>query len=652
ISFLLLGSLLIISITCADTIILADACDDKIGSLIMRYHLGGASAPTYAHYIQQYLEEIGIEVTLINEDWEAYMYTLIFNPAYDITYVALTNGGATPEARSVYTENGSLNIFRFSKDIPYYNESEQMQNQAETILNLDERQQLYYDWQQLMMDKIVPILPLYTPNFYSVIWSNIKGYDMRWGFDASCPYMYFEGLHEGQESVEEFNIRDAMWSELNPILLSDTSSQWIYSLAADSLLEWSPDQIPLKTGVINDWEQISDNHYKFYMRDNIFWNPSFNVTGRNASSLPLVTESSPGIWEVTDSNILMQGLKAGEESNGINQQITAKDAVFTYLTLGNLNISKNHDTIDFISDIYVDPVNDLAFHIEVDGDPDTSEIEPYIDFFVGMNFNTLPEFFLNSSNPSLTYSSGGVETRGLYDEIVNSTQWQVFSKSCFGHGKYLLDYYEENVITVHTRSPFWFGIGAIDGVTGKTPFVESVNTHVIPDDHSSLADFKDGKLDYMGISSFPEERKLMQEDSRFEVQSEVRDYFLFLAFNLQREFVGGEDNKVFLTEPGKENYTKACAVRKAICYAIDREEMNNDFHDGEYIIAHNPMYPYTAFYYYDDVIKYDYNLDKAREWLEAAGYIETKETISTALSCILAIVMLQTSIFVKRRKMK
>ena len=32
------------------------------------------------------------------------------------------------------------------------------------------------------------------------------------------------------------------------------------------------------------------------------------------------------------------------------------------------------------------------------------------------------------------------------------------------------------------------------------------------------------------------------------------------------------------------------------------------------------MYLYTAFYYYDDVIKYYRDLDASREWLEAAGY--------------------------------
>ncbi|NPD90285.1 MAG: hypothetical protein HGN29_16355, partial [Asgard group archaeon] len=310
-AFFIFSSILLFSVNYIDTINLSSAYEDKIGHVLLRYHLGADTVPTYAHYIQQYLEEIGIEVTLINQDWDGYVDTLLNTHDYDLTYVGITNFGTTPEIQRLYTENGSLDICRFSKDIPYYNESEQMQNLAVTILELEERQQLYFDWQQLMMDKIVPIFPLDAPKFYSVIWSNIKGYDMRWGFDASCPYMRFDGLHEGQVTVNEFNTRDAMWSELNPLLFHESSSSWIYELTADPLLQWSPDQVPLKTGLIDNWEQISDDHFKFYLRDDVYWNPSFNVTERTSSSTPLITGGL-----VTDVGELMLGLKDGEYSDG------------------------------------------------------------------------------------------------------------------------------------------------------------------------------------------------------------------------------------------------------------------------------------------------------------------------------------------------
>ena len=581
---------------------------------------GGGDRPDYGLFVAQYLRDIGIDVEVKVVEWSVFVGDLVSSHDYDLGCVALTNGGATPEARSVYTEDGSLNLFQLTRDLPYGEEQEDMQDLAVTISDLDERQQLYYDWQQLMMDKIVPLLPMFSPRFYTAVWSNTKNWDMRWGWDASSPYMSFEGLHEGQEDATEFNFRDAMWSELNPLFSDDTSSTWVSGLCLDPLLQWSPDNAPLKTGFIDDWEQITDNHFKFYMRDNVYWNPSFNVTERTSSDDPLLTETAPGVWEVTDPGLLMDGLRTGTPSDGTNEQVTAKDAIFTYLVYANGLVSEDPELTEFISDIYVDPADDLAFHVYIDGNPDTVAVERYIDFFVGMTFSALPEFFLNSTDLTVTQSNGGVDMVGIYPGIVDTPQWVAFSESCFGSGKFMLDYYVKNSVTVHTRSPFWFGVGAIDGAAGMEPFVETVNTRVIPDDSASLAEFKAGKLDILGVTSFPQERKLMQADPRFEVQTEIRDYYLFVFYNLKRPFLGGADNYVFLTEPGKEEYTKGVAVRKAMNYAIDREEMNQVIHDGEYTLCHNPMYLYTAFYYYDDVIKYYRDLDASREWLEAAGY--------------------------------
>ena len=55
-------------------------------------------------------------------------------------------------------------------------------------------------------------------------------------------------------------------------------------------------------------------------------------------------------------------------------------------------------------------------------------------------------------------------------------------------------------------------------------------------------------------------------------------------------------------------------------YAIDREEMNQVLHDGEYLICQSVLYPFTAYYYYNDIIKYNYDLYASFEWLDAAGY--------------------------------
>jgi len=369
----ILGILILTSFIVSSAIMPTTQGQVTLANLVFKTN-GGGTRPDYGLFVAQYLRDIGIEVEVKVQEWSVFVGELIATHDYDMGCVALTNGGATPDARSVYTEDGSLNCFQLTRDMPYGNESEVMQDLAVTIADLDERQQLYYDWQQLMMDKIVPLLPLFSPRFYTATWSNTEGYDMRWGFIDSSPYMSYNGLHEGQDSADEFNIRDAMWSELNPIYTDDTSSSWIYYLGAEPILQWSPDNAPLKTGFVEDWEQISDDHYKFYMRDDVYWNPSFNVTERTASSEPLVVESSPGVWEVNPLVYpdLMVGLKDGVSvSDGTNQQVTAKDAVFTYLAWGNLNISEDPTFTEFMYDLYVDPVDPLSFHVYIDGDPDT-----------------------------------------------------------------------------------------------------------------------------------------------------------------------------------------------------------------------------------------------------------------------------------------
>ncbi|MCG3226292.1 MAG: hypothetical protein H7645_05175 [Candidatus Heimdallarchaeota archaeon] len=611
------------------------------------------NGPTdYGSYISKYLEALGIELEIKTLSWSLFVDALINTHNFDLVLIGITNGGTTPDERVLFTEQGAFNMFGLSSNIPYQNESEVMQELSVSVVDLYERQQLLFDWQQLVMDRIIPILPLHVAKSYVSLWNTTKGYDYSWGLANSLPYMYNDGLHEGQMIIDEWNQANTNWIELNPLYTDDLASKNIWDLCSDPILMWSPDQIPIKTGLVYDWEQIGYNHIKFYLRDNVFWNPSFNVTERNIGSAPLITETSLGVWEVTDPGILMTGLKDGSVSNGTNQQVTAKDAVFTYLAWSNLNVSEQTEIHEFITDIFVDPVDDLAFHIFVDGDPDTPEIEPYVDFFSRLNHGCLPEFFLNSTNSEITFSSGGIKTWGLYNDIQYTPQWKTFSDSCFGHGKYMLDYYVENSITIHTRSPFWHGIGAKDGTTDMNLFFEKINTHCISDFMNELDAFKAGELDISGVTQFPQERKLMQADIRFNVQSELYDHLPFLAFNLRRPFIGGADNQIFLSEPGKTEYTKSCAVRKAICYAINREEMNTEIHDGEYLIAHSCLYPYTAFYYYDDVIKYEYNLDKAREWLAVAGYIKTETTNVITFSSILALLVLQISISVRRRKNK
>lgn len=62
-------------------------------------------------------------------------------------------------------------------------------------------------------------------------------------------------------------------------------------------------------------------------------------------------------------------------------------------------------------------------------------------------------------------------------------------------------------------------------------------------------------------------------------------------------------------------------VRKALCYAIDRQEILDILSDGKGVIVGSSMYPAFKRYFREDLVSYyEYDVEKARELLSDAGY--------------------------------
>ncbi|MHA1259415.1 MAG: ABC transporter substrate-binding protein [Candidatus Heimdallarchaeaceae archaeon] len=608
--------------------------NEPIATLVMRF-TGGGVTPDYCLFIANYLEEINIKVKVIVNEWEIYISNPLEYDDYDLFLF--------PDYSSKYLNLDIGRVFEFfcqDDSIPYVNESNKLLSLASNMSDFDIRKQKFYELQELVMDKIVPVLPLYASRLYEAFWSNTNGYDPNWGIVESLPYMSFDGYHEGQDSLDELNLAEGYRNTmLNPLFFYNEQSSLIWELLSEPILQILPNTPPFRSGLVVDWDQIDDFHYKFYMRNGIFWNPSYNVTNRDASSEPLDT---------IPTSKLMIGLKNGEFSDGTNQQVTAKDVVFTLLSYANPLISKTASKFNWISDIYVDKNNPLAFHILIDSNPKTPVKEKYVDFWYDLNCRILPEFFLNSSNPTQTHTTGNVSCIGLYPEIVTTPQWHAFNTSAFGCGKYMLNYVLPFEKTVLDRSPYWFGIGAIDGRFLMEPFTKTVNVYYFPDSTQALAEFLKGHLDWAQLTLFPQTRKELQDDPNYVVYSKLGRKLSYMLYNLKRPFIGGENNYVFLDNPAVSNYTIATAIRKAINYAIDREEMNKIFHDGEYILVNSLISPYFS-NYYCDCIKYDRNIELSKQWLEYAGFKLPRKT-SFPSTIFLGTVLLSTVIFLTFKK--
>ncbi|MBN1329194.1 MAG: hypothetical protein JXA54_06950, partial [Candidatus Heimdallarchaeota archaeon] len=83
---------------------------------------GGGQRPDYLNFLRQHLARIGIDVSVIIQDWPTFVGELIAFRDFDICYVGLTGGGADPDFSGVYDENGSLNLFGYHTSMDWDDE--------------------------------------------------------------------------------------------------------------------------------------------------------------------------------------------------------------------------------------------------------------------------------------------------------------------------------------------------------------------------------------------------------------------------------------------------------------------------------------------------------------------------------------------------
>ena len=98
--------------------------------------------------------------------------------------------------------------------------------------------------------------------------------------------------------------------------------------------------------------------------------------------------------------------------------------------------------------------------------------------------------------------------------------------------------------------------------------------------------------------------------------------------------------------------SKGLAIRKAISYALDRVEINNVIHRGEFTITDHPIYLKMGIWCNPNIIRYNHDLDKAREYMTKAGYVITATSPGFGLWITLASLMTvaAATVFIVKKK--
>ncbi|HUT82712.1 MAG TPA: ABC transporter substrate-binding protein [Candidatus Bathyarchaeia archaeon] len=499
---------------------------------------------------------------------------------FDICYVGLQGGGADPDFTGVYDENGSLNLFGYDTSMDWDDDlntglNEWYMKQGTLIMPPDseERVQHYWDWEQYMMDKINPLLPTFAPKGYSSQWSNLKGYNYTDGILQSWGKMYYDGSHTGQLSTNELVITDAAWSDLNPLFQDDTSSSRISNAVLDPLI-WYDADLTAWPHLAKSYTYLNDTTIEIKVREGIKW--------------------APGPDAMT------------------GYELDIKDVYFTLYAWKT--VSNDVHIWDWVEDMEI--VDQYTMKIYVDADSSTPGNQAFAPSLPQLSTNILPEHYLNQTQ----------EGDGVTPDV-NHPSWNTFTTNAFGTGLFEIADFTDGVetsLTVNTEC--WkldTAITSDEALDFERRFgdfsggLTQYRIRIIPDRQTAILEFKAGKTDIEIVTDFPDTRDEMLTDPDFTIQSDTTFAYGFYGYNMRESRPQVGDRTLSTIDP---TYTNGLALRKAMSYAVDRQEINDVVHKGEWTLTDWPIYPKMGIWCNPNIIRYNFNLDKAREFMAIAGF--------------------------------
>jgi len=177
-----------------------------------------------------------------------------------------------------------------------------------------------------------------------------------------------------------------------------------------------------------------------------------------------------------------------------------------------------------------------------------------------------------------------------------------YFKHPVGTGPFKLEEWKKGDRVILTRNNDYWG--------GK-PYLEKIVFRTIPDNTARFMELQSKTIDMMtGVN--PNSVPQVKDSAALKLSLRPSMNVGYLAMNFMKEPF---DNKL---------------VRKAVNHAINKEEIIKAFYAGLAKPAKNPLPP-AIWGYNEDVDKYEYNPEKAKELLAEAGYPDGFETTLWAM---------------------
>ena len=185
-------------------------------------------------------------------------------------------------------------------------------------------------------------------------------------------------------------------------------------------------------------------------------------------------------------------------------------------------------------------------------------------------------------------------------------------------GPYLLEKYESGVKTVLRRNPSYW---RVDQGGVRLPYIDRIIHVSIRSSETMFLMFQTGQLDMIGLRASEvallENEKGPKDYQIVNLGSDMGQNMFWFNLNPGTNAQG----KPFV-EPYKLKWFQDVRFRKAMAHAVDRESIASSVFDGMAEPQYGPETPANKFWYNPNLVRYDYNLDKARAYLDDMGLVD------------------------------
>lgn len=321
---------------------------------------------------------------------------------------------------------------------------------------------------------------------------------------------------------------------------------------------------------------------------------------------PVTGEVEPALaesWEVSDDGVryvftLREGLKWSD-----GEPLTAEDVVFSFndLYLNEEIPTNSRDGLRIGQSGAFPTVRQL--------DKRRVEFtlpEPFAPFLSSLGQEILPKHVLEKT----------VQQKGPDGKPLFLTTWGVDTppEEIVVNGPYMLEDFDTSERVIFKRNPYY---SRKDEQGNQLPYIDRVVWEVVENTDTSLLQFRSGGTDGIAVSpAYFSLLKREEDKGDFTIYNGGPDYGTrFLMFNLNK----GKRNGSPLVDPVKSRWFNNVNFRRAVAYAIDRQQMINNIYRGLGEAQNSPISVQSP-YYYDGLEGYDYDPEKAKEILRSEGF--------------------------------